>query len=209
MQEFMDELSPLEEWALNRLDLVWNYALDPQPFITAHQSTMYPGIRGLPDLYRGGEEGVSWRGAKSRLKITLYDKAREMKVDGVCLRGEVSLRKRLIQQCFKIGEWLKFRKLWDVYRDFMVKIPPIISPKKTSWTSALARIPEPILTQVLADMAAARGKRMVAKYRREIAAQKLEDKTGLVEFSWAKILPIDGPPLPVDLKGKKSERKVT
>jgi hypothetical protein len=184
------DVPEIAAWQVCRADLVWNFDLMAAPIILAHAALRLPGIHRGADLYNGGE-GVSWRGAKSRFMVRLYDKAREMRVPGSILRGEISLRGPQLARRLDAAKLQNFDALYRVYRSIMASIPPIQKPTKAAnWQEALGAEPLEVRLRYLARLAH-KPKGTFRRYRRnvEAAAAKLPDT-----FAWTNILPVEAPP---------------
>jgi hypothetical protein len=194
----------IAEWQVWRADIAWNFDLMAEPIILAHAALRLPGIHRGADLHNGGE-GVSWRGAKSRFMVTLYNKSREMHVSGSILRGEISLRGHQLTRHLKAGEFQDFGVIYRAYRGIMASLPPIQKPDKAAnWQDALGAESVEIRQRVLARLAH-KPKGTLRRYRRsvEAAAAKLPES-----FSWANILPSESPPPPINCE-PRNQRKQT
>lgn len=177
------------EWDARRVDMVWNFDCPALPLIIAHAPLRVPGILHGATLHNG-EQGVSWRGGKSRKMITLYDKARQMRISGSVLRAEVSLRSHQVQRYLPGDNWRLFVPLYCVYRGLLTSIPPIQSMKAFTFPQAIGPESPEVRARILARLAH-KPPRTFRRYRQQIeaAAGHLEQS-----FSWAGILPENGPP---------------
>jgi hypothetical protein len=183
----------LADWNPRRVDLVWNFDLAALPLIMAHAALRVPGIQSGATLHNGGQ-GVSWRGARSHKMITLYDKARQMRVSGSVLRGEVSLRAEQLLRYLPGEHWRLFNSLYHVYRSILATIPLIQTPSKVgSFPEAIGLESPEVRARILARLAH-RPRRTFRRYRQQVeAAAAQQEQT----FSWSEILPENGPPAAV------------
>jgi hypothetical protein len=197
------DVPEVAEWQVWRADIAWNFNLEATPLILAHAASRVPGIHRDADLFAGGQ-GVSWRGAKSRFMVKLYDKARQMSVPGSILRAEISLRGHHLARHLDTGELQDFGAIYRAFRTIMVSIPPIQTPTKAAnWQDALGAEPLEIRQRFLARLAY-KPKGTFRRYRRKVeaAAAKLPES-----FSWAKILPAENPPPPVNCEPRNHRRR--
>lgn len=170
-----------------RADIAWNFDLEATPLILAHASSRLPQIRRGATLYDGGQ-GVSWRGARSRFVVRLYDKCRQMHVPGSVLRAEVSLQGEQLLRRLPGGAWHNFDRLWQVFRNVLVSIPPIQRPSIASnWPEAVGKEPVEIRRRIMARLAH-KPPRTFRRYSQQVeaAAANLEET-----FSWATFLEQD------------------
>lgn len=178
------------EWTPYRLDLAWNFDLPAKPLIFAHAPLRVPGLQKGGTLFPDGN-GVSWRGAKSGFMVTLYDKARQKRVQGSVLRAEISLRGDQLSRRLVGCDWRDFSALYRMYRGIMAGIDPIQKPVSAKgWPEAVGQESQETRTRILARLAH-RPRTTFRSYRRktEAAAAQLTET-----FSWANILPADNPP---------------
>jgi hypothetical protein len=178
------------DWDARRVDMAWNYAMSALPLILAHASLRVPGILHGATLHRAGE-GVSWRGGKSHKMVTLYDKARRMRVAGSVLRAEVSLRSGQILRHLPGAEWRSFDSLYRVYRSLLSGIPAISRPlEAASFLQAIGLEAPETRNRILSRLAHKPG-RSFRRYRQQVetAATQLERT-----FSWSELLPESAPP---------------
>src|SRR5206468_6102252 len=130
------EVTRLDEGQPCRVDMAWNFNLSASSYITAHANLRVPGIQKLPAVFEGGQ-GVSWRSARSRFMVSLYNKSKEMHRPGEVLRAEVSLRGRQLAQRLH-RDWRDFKALYQCFRSIMASIPPVQRPTKASgWPEAI------------------------------------------------------------------------
>jgi hypothetical protein len=99
-----------------RADIAWNFDLEAASLILGHAALRLPRIHRGSTLHDGGQ-GVSWRGARSRFVVRLYDKCREMHVPGSVLRAEVSLQGEQLKRRLPGRDWHNFNRLWETFRD--------------------------------------------------------------------------------------------
>ena len=193
------DVPDVAEWQPWRVDLAWNFDSPARPLVLAHAPLRVPGIQSEGTLHPGCN-GVSWRGAKSRFGVTLYDKARQMRLSGSVLRAEISLRGEQLSRRLSGSGWRDFTALWRTYRNIMVSIPPIQKPTKAAhWQEAVGGEALEVRQRVLARLAHKPGGTF-RRYRRRIeaAAAQLPET-----FSWAAVLPVAGPPPPMNVEPRK------
>ena len=179
-----------------RADIAWNFDLEATPLILAHASSRLPQIRRGATLYDGGQ-GVSWRGARSRLVVRLYDKCRQMHVPGSVLRAEISLQGEQLARRLSGGDWYDFDRLWQAFRDVLVTIPAIQRPSVAcNWAEAVGKEPVEIRRRIMARLAH-KPPRTFRRYSQQVeaAAANLEQR-----FCWADLLANDVPPTPVHIE---------
>lgn len=186
-------------WQPWRADMAWNYDWPAPPLILAHATLRLPSVRSGATLHRGGQ-GVSWRGAKSRLMVTIYDKCREMRVPGSVLRAEVALRGEMLHRYLKGHDWRIFHAQWRAYRGIMTSLPPIQGPSRAgSLLEAIGHELPEIRNRILARLAH-RPDRTWRRWR-ECCEAAAANQPGA--FSWADSLPIEGPPPPVNVEPRR------
>lgn len=176
-----------------RADIAWNFDLEASPLILAHAALRLPGIHRGGTLYDGGQ-GVSWRGARSRFVVRLYNKSRQMHVPGSVLRAEVCLHGEQLVRRLPGTDWHNFNRLWEAFRNVLASIPTIQSPSRASgWPEAVGKEPVEIRRRIMARLAH-KPPRTFRRYnqRVEAAAANLEQA-----FSWVSFLEQHGPPKPV------------
>jgi hypothetical protein len=201
--DFM-HIAPIEEWCPWRLDFAWNYLF---PFgsaalMEAHSHLILPGLRNAPIQHiRKGDKGISWLGAKSRMKVILYHKSKQMKVPGDVSRGEISLSGEMLARYLKGRNWRDWRVLWSIYYEIMVSIPVIPKPESCGgWPEALALEPPEVQTRILARLTHM-SRPTIRRYKRRIDAAA----AGLPEtFSWARVLSPEGPPKAVHVEPRRA-----
>lgn len=196
------QIGHISAWLPRRVDIVFNFALDAKPIILAHSHSQLPPIRRGPTLFDGGY-GISWRGAKSHIKVTFYDKAHQMRVCGSVLRVEISLGGDHLTRRLPNETWRDFYALWRVYRTILIGIAPIQKPSMAeNWQEALGLESAEIRTRVLARLA-----HLPSRTWRRHAQKVAAAASGLVEtFCWADILPVEGPPVPVRVQSRPRRR---
>ena len=184
------DVPDVREWHCWRADMAWNLDKPASALILAHSCASVPGIHGAGTLWKGGQ-GVSWCGAKSRFVVTLYDKARKMRVPGSVLRAEVSLRGEHFRRHFQATEWSDFNALYAVYRRILAGIPTIDAPAKAAdWQEAVGAESRETRMRILARLAH-KSRTTYNNYQRRIEAAAAQLPS---TFSWATILPPDSPP---------------
>ena len=179
-----------------RTDIAWNFDLNAGPLILAHAGLRLPQIHRGGTLYDGGQ-GVSWRGARSRFVVRLYDKSRQMHVPGSVLRAEVSLQGEQLKRRLPGHDWRNFARLWEAFRAVLVTIPAI--PRATvarNWPEAVGKEPVEIRRRIMARLAH-KPSRTFRRYNKQVeaAAANLEQS-----FCWADLLANDVPPTPVHIQ---------
>src|SRR5688572_1517574 len=128
-------------WRPWRVDMAWNFLLQARPLVLAHAALRVPGIRSGGTLYPDCN-GVSWRGAKSRFIVRLYDKARKTRVPGSVLRAEISLRGEQLSRHLPGDGWRDHNALYSTYRDILTSIPPVQKPTRAAgWPEAVGAEP--------------------------------------------------------------------
>jgi hypothetical protein len=190
-------------WQVWRMDLVWNFDLSAKPLILAHASLRVPGIRRGANLLNDGQ-GVSWRGAASRLCITIYDKGAQLRVGVRALRAEVRLCGTQLTRRLCGRDWRDFSVLYQIYRLVMAGIPLVQKPASVKgWQEAVGMESPEIRRRIMARLA----DKPARTYRRwrqrsEAAAANLTET-----FSWNDMLPTDNPPPAVHVKrlGEKAK----
>ena len=88
----------------------------------------------------------------------------------------------------------------------MISIPAVPAPQPCrKWIAAIARLPEDMRLQVLADMEPCTPKRTFRRYRSELeaASRTAEIKT----FSWADKLSVEAPTNAVHLAARQTRQK--
>jgi hypothetical protein len=192
------EVPPMDRWQLKRLDLCWNFDLPARPFIMAHGPLQFPGIRRQPTSFGMGN-GVSWRGAKSKFVVSMYDKCREMGTTGSVLRVEIRLLGRHLGRFRLLEEWRQFPVLWKTFRTVIASFPAIPAPKKVpDWQTAVGREAPEVRNRIMGCLAS----RPERTFRRWMARVESAQMPGA--FSWASFLSPDGPPAPVHVLPTRS-----
>ena len=187
------------KWQVCRVDIAWNFEGPARPLIMAHAALKVPGIRRGATLFAGAH-GVSFRGAKSRYMVTLYDKARKMGQPGSVLRVEISLRGEYLARRFPVDTWRDFNSHWKTFRGTMATIPPIKALEKVSNIREAIGGESPEVRARIISRLAHKPRRTVDRWRSEIeaAAAALHE-----DFSWAERLPIGSPPPAVNIEPKR------
>jgi hypothetical protein len=196
------DVPEITTWQVWRVDIAWNFDMKAAPLICSHAALHLPGIHRGATLH-SDQEGVSWRGVKSRFMVKLYDKCREMHIPGSVLRAEISLRGKELVPRLNAGAIQVYDAIYRVYRDIMVNVPPIQRPAEAAnWMDALGQEPPEIRQRILARLAH-KPKGTVRRYRRQIeaAAANLPET-----FSWANILPANNPPPAVNCEPRNGRR---
>jgi hypothetical protein len=189
----VESIRDCEAW---RADIAWNFDLEAGPLILAHAALRLPRIHRGGTLYDGGQ-GISWRGARSRFVVRLYNKSRQMHVPGSVLRAEICLQGEQLKRHLPGNNWHNFHRLWEVFRNVLASIPTIQSPSRASgWPEAVGKEPVEIRRRIMARLAH-KPPRTFRRYNQQVeaAAADLEQT-----FSWASFLEQDGPLKPVHVK---------
>ena len=184
----------------SRVDLCWQFALDPELAILAHRHARHPRIRSNAGRYEG--QSLFWAG--SGLRVRMYDKELEMiRRRGNILRVEFQLQNRLLEDLMPAGEprlnRLDFNRAYRVFRELMLGFEPNHVPEISDISELLA-IAEAAGCRYgglsLFDIWA-RGKnpQHVHRVQREIATLRPR----LFGVEWSTLLPADGPPEVVEL----------
>jgi hypothetical protein len=179
-----------------RADLAWNFDLKAASLVLAHSTLRLPRIHRGGTLYDGAQ-GVSWRSARSRFVVRIYDKCRQMHVPGSVLRVEISLVGKQLVRRLPGRDWHDFNRLWEAFRNVLATIPTIQRPCSASgWPEAVGKEPVEIRRRIMARLAY-KPPRTFRRYnqRVEAAAANLEET-----FSWASLLEQVRPPKPVHIK---------
>lgn len=127
------------DYWFSRVDLVWQFRVDPDAFICAHKNCRHKKIRKDQGHYTG--QSLYWRG--SELMIRMYDKTLEMtKKPGSIVRVEAQLRSRRLRKELAGGAEqvtrLDFGKCYQAYRSLMLGFCPAAMPKASRWVELLA-----------------------------------------------------------------------
>jgi hypothetical protein len=186
---------PVSELHARRIDIAWNLLLPARSIIMAHSyvrvRNIHRGATRFPD-----DTGISWRGRHSQIVLTMYDKAKEMRVPGSVLRVELSLRNNSLRQRLPNGHWRRFESLWCALGEVLSGIPPIQGVREArDWIHAIAPESKEVRARVLARLGhkSDRTRRRYAQLM-EIAAAEIENS-----FSWSSIIGM-GLPSPVHLE---------
>jgi hypothetical protein len=146
----VDSIRDCQAW---RADIAWNFDLKAGPLILAHAALRLPRIHRGGTLHDGGQ-GVSWRGARSRFVVRLYNKSRQMHVPGSVLRAEICLQGEQLKRRLPGNDWHNFNRLWEVFRNVLASIPTIQSPSRASgWPEAVGKEPVEIRRRIMARLA--------------------------------------------------------
>lgn len=186
---------PLEQWTPKRLDLSCQFAgLDRAHVIDALASHIFPGVR-KPPMHQAGH-GVFWGRNSSRFGVLVYDKARQMRVNGDALRIEIKLAGNELRR-LRGRDWRSFDQLWAAYREQVVKLPdlPALGDGK-GWPEAVGRfVPQQLHEVVLAAVGLKERSHREARRRIRLGAGKF-GKT----LCFAELLPVSAPPPPVTVE---------
>ncbi|MEY2428874.1 MAG: hypothetical protein QOJ40_1759 [Verrucomicrobiota bacterium] len=201
VDDILDEISVLQTGShyYTRVDLVWQFLGDAELFKIAHRQARHTRIRKDAGQYDG--ESMYWRG--SNLKIRIYDKGKELKLkrrDAV--RVEVELHGRLLKELLGDGSHLRtldFDRAYQAYREIMLGFCPADVPRVSDLVELLA-------TGEAFDWSAngvsvfelwkhGKNPEHIHRVQKHIAALRPR----FFNLDWAKLLPADGPPEPVEI----------
>ena len=191
---------PCSSCHYTRIDLVWQFCCDVARYILAHRHARHPRLRCDPVHY----EARSLALEGSDMRISFYDKTLErFKRPGDILRVEVQLRGKRLREELGAGERvtrLNFAECYAAYRRIMLGFcPPAI--QQAGRISQFLAIGErdgwqangvPAFDLYTADKS--------SRQVRRIQGQMAACRPAVFEIDWADILPVDGPPAPVDLE---------
>lgn len=189
LQEFA-VIPPISEISAQRADLAWNFDLPARRLITAYGHTRLPDVRRGPTRF-ADSTGVSWKGERSRFKLTLYDKACEARVAGSVLRVELSLCGHQLCQRLPGSGWRRMNTLRPAFRSVLLSLPPIpAAGEAKDWLEAVAMEPEEVIDRIFA------GLQHKSERTRRRYAQRLSAASCHMErpFSWREHLPRNGLP---------------
>ncbi len=195
-ERWAEGVAGYESWQPWRMDLVWNFDQVALPILMAHAGLRVPGINKGATIWEGGYN-LTWSGAKSRFEVTIYDKSRAMHVCGSVLRAEIRLCGEQLMRRLRGKVWHDWDSLYCIYRQVMSSIPPVEKPiAANGWAEAVGGESPETRRRILSRLAHGSQRTFRERRRRvEQAAAKLSDT-----FSWAKILPVAGPPAPVHVE---------
>jgi hypothetical protein len=189
-------IPPVSQLQAGRVDIAWNFSVLPRPLIMAHGYLRVPGIRMGPTRF-ADDNGISWRGARSQIVLTMYDKSKQMHVPGSVLRVELSLRSHRLRERFAGTSWQSLDKLWEVFREILSGIVPIQTVRQArNWIEAVAPESPEIRGRILSRLEQ-KSERTRRRYAQglEAAAARIGDP-----FSWGEFLPVGAPPSPVQVE---------
>jgi hypothetical protein len=187
---------PVSQLQAGRVDIAWNFPVLARPLIMAHGYLRVPTIRKGPTRF-SDDTGISWRGARSQMVFTMYDKSKQMHVPGSVLRVELSLRNHRLRERFPDTSWQSFDRHWEVFREVLSGIAPIQAVHQAqNWLEAVALEPPEIRSRILSRLQN-KSERTRRRYAQclEVAAARIDHP-----FSWAEFLPVDAPPSPVHVE---------
>jgi hypothetical protein len=195
-RSILSQQGKFEPWQLVVVDLVWQFQTRPADVILSHQWLRFPGVRSWPSLLKGDKE-ISWRGA--RLGLKLYRKA-----EGV-LRVELRLAGKQLWKRIDADAPLNFADLYRVFRDEVLKLPPIQLPetKKHSTAEIIAALPMEFQNDAILTYQQGRTARAVSGFKRDVSNARL-NKVG---WNLGELLPADNPPPPVNCEPRNQRKK--
>jgi hypothetical protein len=183
-----------------RVDLVWQFQVDVDLFIQAHRNSRHSRIRFDPSLYE--RRSLIFKG--SEVKIRMYDKIRKMfRRNGNILRVEVELHGRRLMEELGGNERvtsLDFNSCYQAFRRLMLGFEPPPVPKASGIATLLATgLREgwadggvPFFEWYTREMSP----RHISRLRRDV--ERL--RPTFYDINWAKLLPVDGPPPPIEIE---------
>lgn len=176
-----------------RVDLVWQFRLNPSDVMNAHRSCKHRSIRRVAGHYDG--QSVYWKG--SEMQVRIYDKCQQAyKRPGDVVRVEIQLTKRKLARELGDGRGdvrrLNFKGCYRAYRSLLLGFEPEALPTNglsIAHILALADrddwrpLGENLFDSYTRDMSA----RNIRRVRREVAAAR----PSVFQFSWRELLPAD------------------
>jgi len=176
-----------------RVDLVWQFRLNPRDVMNAHRSCKHRSIRRLAGHY--DEQSVYWHG--SEMQVRIYDKCKEaFKQPGDVVRVEIELHKRKLARELGNGRGqvsrLDFRECYQAYRRLLLGFEPDALPANTPTLAEILLAGEynnwKHLGEPLFDWVA---RKLSERQVRRIRKQMSECRPSVFQFSWKALLPPD------------------
>jgi len=201
------EVVKFTSWQWVLVDLCWQFRARAADVIRAHQWTSLAGIRNLPSLIFGGKE-ISWRGAKSRRALKMYDKNLQARGEaGGVLRVELRLAGPKLREKINVDAGLKFGELYQIFRTEVVKLAPVTlpEPRKHSFADLAAGLPMEIRSDFLLGYRQGKTSRAVRGFERKVGSACLRR----IGWNWDEKLPADHPPELINTESKhRSPRSI-
>lgn len=188
---------PTGELQFTRVDLVWHVPGLCQDYILAHRRTRHPRVRKATCVYDA--ESITWGG--SAFRLMLYDKTKkELGEAGQFVRGEVQLRKHVLNELFEDSEHvLNFEQCYRHFRRFVFQLLPAATTRVSGWTGMMAACLRlsPLENEVhpVEAYLTTLTPRRQRDLRREITASGVERRA----IDWAHLLPEQPPEDPPEL----------
>src|ERR1035437_351267 len=202
-RESLASVVEFESWQWVLVDLCWQFRARAADVIRAHQWSTFAGIRNLPSLICGGKE-ISWRGAKSRRALKMYDKNLRARgeADGV-LRVELRLAGPKLREKIDVSVGLNFGELYQIFRTEVVKLAPVTlpEPRKHSFADLAAGLPLEIRSQFLLGYRQGKTSRAVRGFERKIGSACLRR----IGWNWSEKLPVGHPPELINVESKRRQ----
>lgn len=202
-RESLASVVEFESWQWVLVDLCWQFRARAADVIRAHQWSHFAGIRNLPSLICGGKE-ISWRGAKSRRALKMYDKNPRGRgeADGV-LRVELRLAGPKLREKIDVHSVLDFDAFYQIFRTEVVKLAPVTlpEPRKHSFADLVAGLPAEIRSQFLLDYRQCKTARAVRGFERKVGSACLRR----IGWNWSEKLPVDHPPELINIESKRRQ----
>ena len=202
-RESLASVVEFESWQWVLVDLCWQFRARAADVIRAHQWSTFAGIRNLPSLICGGKE-ISWRGAKSRRALKMYDKNLRARgeADGV-LRVELRLAGPKLREKIDVSVGLNFGELYQIFRTEVVKLAPVTlpEPRKHSFADLAAGLPLEIRSQFLLGYRQGKTSRAVRGFERKIGSACLRQ----IGWNWSEKLPVGHPPELINVESKRRQ----
>ncbi len=187
-------------YRFSRVDLVWQFALDPERVIQAHRYTRHTRIR--RNAGRWENESLFWEG--SLISVKIYDKCREQfKRPGNVTRIEFQLHGKVLNQLLGDGfgkvTQLDFNQAYQAYRELTLGFCPADVPQGGSIAELLAIGEAAGWSHNGQSQFDIYTTGMNAEYKRTLQRQVAALRPKYFKLDWAALMPVDGPPAPVDL----------
>ena len=198
-RESLAQVVKFTSWQWVLVDLCWQFRARATDVIRAHQWTSLAGIRNLPSLICGGKE-ISWRGAKSRRALKMYDKNPRDEAGGV-LRVELRLAGPKLREKINVDARLNFGELYQIFREEVVKLAPVTlpEPRKHSFAVLAAGLPTEIRSEFLLGYRQGKTSRAVRGFERKVGSACLSR----IGWNWSEKLPVNHPPELINTESKR------
>jgi len=198
-RESLAQVVEFDSWQWVLVDLCWQFRARAADVIRAHQWSNFAGIRNLPSLICGGKE-ISWRGAKSRRALKMYDKNPRDEAGGV-LRVELRLAGPKLREKIDVDARLNFGELYHIFREEVVKLAPVTLPeaRKHSFADLAAGLPLEIRSEFLLGYRQGKTSRSVRGFERKVGSACLRR----IGWNWSEKLPAGRPPELINTESKR------